>query len=55
MRHRQNCYICIRANDPDEPWREAVALCNELNQPVCEKHAKGCVEDGHGHRPLKEE
>lgn len=46
------CYIC-RKNDED--WKApAVAICNELNQPVCQKHADGCVQDGHGHRPLEE-
>lgn len=47
--HKRECYICIRVEGEEVP---AVAVCNELNQPVCERHAKGCVEDGHGHRPL---
>ncbi len=38
-----NCFICW-----DQGKRvDAVKLCTLHNKPVCEKHAAGCIEDGH--------
>lgn len=42
------CYICA-----DQDRREtAVSVCTERNKPVCEQHARGCAEGGHGTSPL---
>jgi hypothetical protein len=49
-RYELPCHICQDAGT----LTAAVATCNELNQPVCDKHAYWCDEEGHGTRPLWE-
>jgi len=48
---QEKCWICWSNEDRNVP---AVAMCQELKQPVCEKHAAGCKEDGHAALPLED-
>lgn len=47
------CFICGYLDPMGPRNTDVVAICCKHNRAVCAEHAAGCVEDGHGTRPIE--
>ncbi len=51
-----NCHVCftqVSFGDIVEAHGPATHICSELDRPVCDYHARYCVEDGHTATPIE--